>query len=45
MKALIFLTIQSMYNITIDTATCVFKIGVVLSMPVMFIYFLFNHKK
>ncbi len=45
MKVLLILTIQTMYNLTINTVACVFKIGVILYLPVMYIFFLFNHKK
>ena len=36
--------IQKLYNLIIDITACIMKIGIILSMPVMFIYFLFNHK-
>lgn len=36
---------QYLYNLIIDIAACAMKIGVVLTLPVMFIYFFFNPKK
>lgn len=37
--------IQTLYNLIIEIAACIMKIGVILSMPVMFVYFIFNPKK
>lgn len=37
--------IKTLYNFTIDTIARIMKIGVILSLPVMFVHFLFNHKK
>lgn len=37
--------VQTLYNLTIDTVACAMKIGVILSLPVMFIYFLLNPNK
>ncbi len=36
--------IQTIYNLLIDITACLMKIGVILSLPFMFINFLFNHK-
>lgn len=37
--------IQYLYNLIIDIAAWAMKIVVILSMPVMFVYFIFNPKK
>lgn len=37
--------VQTLYNLIIDIAAWAMKIGVTLSLPVMFIYFLLNPKK
>lgn len=37
--------VQTLYNLTMDTVACTMKIGVILSLPVMFVYYLVNHKK
>lgn len=37
--------VQTLYNLTMDTVAYAMKIGVILSLPVIFIYFLFNPKK
>ena len=37
--------VQTLYNLIIDIAACAMKIGVILSLPVMFVYFIFNPKK
>lgn len=36
---------QYLYNLIIDIAARAMKIGVILSLPVMFVYFIFNPKK
>ena len=37
--------VQTLYNPIMDTVAYAMKIGVILSLPVMFVYYLFNHKK
>lgn len=37
--------VQTLYNLIIDITAWAMKIGVILSLPVMFVYFIFNPKK
>lgn len=37
--------IKTIYNLVIDIIICLMKTGVILSMPMMYIYFIFNPKK